>query len=84
MKFEENVPSHCRDTSEQNFLGGGGFLRSFTFASTYSFCTLFKICHKMQTRILIKLKFGARKWLIIANLSAKSDKESWSYDQLFV
>ena len=62
-KYEENRSSHFRDTSGQSL----GFF--FVFFSSTSFCTLYKICHKMRTRTPIRLQFGTLKGLIKADFS---------------
>ena len=66
-KFEENRPSHFRDTSEQHFV-----LISSFFSS--SFRTLRKIRHKTRMRAWIGLKFGTRKGLIKADLCTNFDR----------
>ena len=62
-KFEENLSSHFRDTSEQNFV-----------LISSSFRTLRKIHHKTRIRARIGLKFGTLKGLIKADLCTNFDR----------
>ena len=63
-RFEENLSSHFRDTSEQNFV----LISSFFSSTTSSFRTLRKIRNKTRMRTRIKLNFGTLKGLIKADL----------------
>ena len=63
-KFEENLSSHFRDTSKQNFV----LISSFFSSSTSSFRTLRKIRHKTRMHARIGLTFSTLEGLIKADL----------------